>query len=247
MSNVLKAIEADREALLALCHELDDSIWTRDSGCPGWTVQDLVSHMACSFWLAVDMSNLPDSAGLTAERAADLYVESRRALTPKQILADYESVSLKGLEILAAVQGQDVDVPLGDVGTYPAALVPTAFAFEHYVHIRFDLFPPGGPFSGEPPASDELRLAPTLDWIEAALPQQNSELLDALDNAVEIRLTGAAGRTLQIGRADVAAQISCDSAAFVRWVTQRGGWKALGVDARGDPSALETVRRLRVF
>src|SRR5260370_32224481 len=111
MSNVLKAIEADRGALLALCQELDDSIWTRDSGCPGWTVQDLVSHMACSFWLAVDMSNLPDSAGLTPERAADLYVESRRALTPKQILADYESVSLKGLEILAAVQGQDVDVP----------------------------------------------------------------------------------------------------------------------------------------
>ena len=247
MSNVLKAIEADRETLLALCHELDDSIWTRDSGCPGWTVQDLVSHMACSFWLAVDMSNLPDSAGLTAERAADLYVESRRALTPKQILGDYESVSLKGLEILAAVQGQDVDVPLGDVGTYPASLVPTAFAFEHYVHIRFDLFPPGGPFSGEPPASDELRLAPTLDWIEAALPQQNSELLDALDNAVEIRLTGAAGRTLQIGNADVAAQITCDSAAFVRWVTQRGGWKALSVDALGDPSALETVRRLRVF
>jgi uncharacterized protein (TIGR03083 family) len=247
MSNVLKAIEADREALLALCHELDDSIWTRDSGCPGWTVQDLVSHMACSFWLAVDMSNLPDSAGLTAERAADLYVESRRALTPKQILADYESVSLKGLEILAAVQGQDVDVPLGDVGTYPASLVPTAFAFEHYVHIRFDLFPPDGPLSGEPPASDELRLAPTLDWIEAALPQQNSELLDALDNAVEIRLTGAAGRTLQIGNADVAAQITCDSAAFVRWITQRGGWKALGVDALGDPSALETARRLRVF
>ena len=150
MSNVLKAIKADREALLALCHELDDAIWTRDSGCPGWTVQDLVSHMACSFSLAVDMSSLPDSAEITAERAADLYVESRRALTPKQILADYESVSLKGLEILAAVQGQDVDVPLGDVGTYPASLVPTAFAFEHYVHIRFDLFPPGGPFSGEP-------------------------------------------------------------------------------------------------
>jgi hypothetical protein len=79
------------------------------------------------------------------------------------------------------------------------------------------------------------------------LPQQNGELLDALDNAVEIRLTGAAGRTLQIGNADVAAQITCDSAAFVRWVTQRGGWKALGVDALGDPSALETARRLRVF
>ena len=247
MSDALKAIEADREALLALCHELDDATWTRDSGCPGWTVQDLVSHMACSFWLAVDMSNLPDSAGLPAERAADLYVESRRWLTPKQILTDYESVSSRGLELLAAVQSQDVEVPLGDVGTYPASVVPTAFAFEHYVHIRYDLFPPDGLFGGEPPASDELRLAPTLDWIQAALPQQNSELLGGMDKAVEVHISGIGGRTLRIGDGDVAGQIDCDAPAFVRWVTQRGSWESLGVDAVGDPSALETVRRLRVF
>ena len=44
--------------------------------------------MACSFWLAVDMSKLPDSAGLPdAERAADLYVESRRSMTPAEILS----------------------------------------------------------------------------------------------------------------------------------------------------------------
>jgi uncharacterized protein (TIGR03083 family) len=247
MSNALKAIEADRTALLALCRDLDDSVWAKGSGCPGWTVQDLVSHMACSFWLAVDMSNLPDSAGLPAERAADLYVESRRSMTPKQVVADYESVSSKGLEVLAAVQGQDVDVPLGDVGTYPASVVPAAFAFEHYVHIRYDLFAPGGPVSGEAPASDELRLGPTLDWIESALPQQNAPLLDGLERAVEIRLTGVSARTLRIGGAEVGAQITCESTAFVQWVTQRGSWDSLGVDADGDPSALEIVRRLGVF
>lgn len=247
MSNALKAIETDREALLALCQQLDDSVWTKDSGCPGWSVQDLLSHMACSFWLAVDMSNLPNSAGLPAERAADLYVESRRSMTPAEVVADYESVSSRGLELLAAVQGQDVDVPLGDVGTYPASVVPTAFAFEHYVHIRYDMFPPGGPFGGEPPASDELRLAPTLDWIEAALPQQNAKLLDDLDQAVDIRLTGVSARNLRIGDSEVAAQITCESAAFVRWVTQRGSWEDLGVDAHGDPSTLDVVRRLSVF
>ena len=247
MSNALKAIETDREALLALCQQLDDSVWTKDSGCPGWTVQDLLSHMACSFWLAVDMSNLPNSAGLPAERAADLYVESRRSMTPAEVVADYESVSSRGLELLAAVQGQDVDVPLNDVGTYPASVVPAAYAFEHYVHIRYDMFPPGGPFGGEPPASDELRLAPTLDWIEAALPQQNAKLLDDLDQAVDIRLTGVSARNLRIGDSEVAAQITCESAAFVRWVTQRGSWEDLGVDAHGDPSTLDVVRRLSVF
>jgi uncharacterized protein (TIGR03083 family) len=246
-SSAIKAIEADRNTLLALCRDLDDAVWAKDSGCPGWTVQDLVSHMACSFWLAVDMSKLPDSAGLPAERAADLYVESRRSMTPAETLADYESASARGLELLAAVQSQDVEVPLGDVGTYPASVLPAAYAFEHYVHIRLDLFPPAGPLTGEPPASDALRLAPTLDWIEAAVPQQNSKLLDGLDEAVEIRLTGVSERTLRIGGGDVAAHITCDSKAFVRWVTQRGSWESLGVDGKGDPSALAVARRLHVF
>jgi hypothetical protein len=206
-----------------------------------------LSHMACSFWLAVDMSKLPDSAGLPAERAADLYVESRRSMTPAEILADYESASARGLELLAAVQSQDVEVPLGDVGTYPASIVPTAYAFEHYVHIRYDLFAPDGPFGGKPPASDELRLGPTLDWIEAALPQQNSELLSGLDKAVEVHLSGVDGRTLHIGDGDVAGQIDSDAAAFVRWVTQRGSWESLDVHAQGDPATLEVVRRLSVF
>ena len=42
-SSTLKAIEADRDALLALCRGLDDSVWSQNSGCRGWTVQDLVS------------------------------------------------------------------------------------------------------------------------------------------------------------------------------------------------------------
>jgi hypothetical protein len=168
-------------------------------------------------------------------------------MTPAEILADYESASARGLELLAAVQSQDFEVPLGDVGTYPASVVPAAYAFEHYVHIRLDLFPPAGPLTGEPPASDALRLAPTLDWIEAALPQQNSKLLAGMDEAIEIRLTGVSERTLWIGGGDVVAHITCDSKAFVHWVTQRGSWESLGVDGKGDPSALEVARRLHVF
>ena len=246
-SSALKAIEADRDALLTLCRGADNAVWSRDTGCPGWTVQDLVSHMACSFWLAVDMSKLPDSAGLPAERAADLYVDSRRSMTAAEILADYETASARGLELLAAVETQDVEVPLGDVGTYPASVVPTAYAFEHYVHIRYDLCAPDGPFDGEPPASDALRLVPTLDWIEAALPQQNSGLLSGLDNAVEVRLSGVDARTLKIGDGALAGRIDCDAAAFVRWVTQRGSWEYLGVEPQGDQAALDVVRKLSVF
>lgn len=248
MDDALRAIEEDRAALLALCPQIPKSVWAKESGCQGWSVQDLVSHMACSFWLAVDPTRLPDPAGLPAERAADLYVNARRSMTPEEVVADYEQVSLKGLEMLAAVAGQDFEVPLGDVGTYPASVVPAAFAFEAFIHIRYDLFAPDGPLEGEPPPADELRLGPTLDWIEAALPQQNASLLDALGNSVEVRLEGLCARTLRIGGGtDVAAEVTTDSAAFVRWVTQRGTWEDLGVRAEGEPSTLEMVRTLRVF
>ncbi|WP_085184073.1 maleylpyruvate isomerase family mycothiol-dependent enzyme [Mycobacterium sp. IEC1808] len=248
MTLALRAIEEDRKVMLALCPQIPKALWAKESGCPGWSVQDLVSHMACSFWLAVDPTNLPDPDGLPAERAADLYVESRRSMTPEEVVADYEQVSLRGLEMLAAVADQDFEVPLGDVGTYPASMVPAAFAFEAFIHIRYDLFSPDGPLVGDPPPADELRLAPTLDWIAASLPQQNASLLDAIGNAVEVRLDGLCSRTLRIGDgAEVAAHITSDSLAFVRWVTQRGTWEELGVRAEGDLSTLETIRKLRVF
>ncbi|GBE64988.1 hypothetical protein MFM001_14500 [Mycobacterium sp. MFM001] len=248
MSSTLKAIAKDRSAVLELCSQFPDSMWAQNSGCPGWSVQDLVSHMACSFWLAVDPSKLPDPGGLPAERAADLYVNARRSMTPEEVVADYESVSLRGLEMLAAVEGQDIEIPIGDVGTYPASVVPTAFAFEEFIHLRYDLFAPDGPLEGDPPPCDELRLAPTLEWIEAALPQQNSQLLNDLQNGVEVRLDGLCARTLRIGGdADVAARVTSDSQAFVRWVTQRGTWESLGVQAEGEPSTLDIIRRLRVF
>jgi uncharacterized protein (TIGR03083 family) len=248
MSSALKAVEADRETVLALARELDDSAWSKASGCPGWSARDVLSHMACSFWLAVDPSMLPDPGALPAERAADLYVEARRSMTHEQIVADYEAVSAKGLEVLAALQDQDVPVPLGDVGTYPASAIANAFAFEHFVHLRYDLLAPGGPLSAAAPTSDDLRLAPTLDWIEAALPQQNADLLARLDAAVQIDLDGS--RTVRVGgadAADTAARITCGPEAFVRWVTQRGTWEALGVHAEGDRSTCEIARQFSVF
>lgn len=248
MSATLDAVAEERRIVLELCSQMPDPLWAKDSGCSGWSVQDLVSHMACSFWLAVDPSRLPSPGDLPAERAADLYVESRRAMTPKEVVADYESVSARGLKVLAAIEGQDIDIPIGDVGTYPASVVPTTFVFESLIHTRYDLFAPDGPLPGDPPPVDELRLAPTLDWIEAALPQQNVALLNDLPTGVEVRLDGLCARTLHIGgRADVGARVTSDSQAFVRWVTQRGTWADLGVQADGDPSSLDVVRRLRVF
>jgi hypothetical protein len=43
------------------------------------------------------------------------------------------------------------------------------------------------------------------------------------------------------------ARLSSDAAAFVRWVTQRGSWAELGVQASGDEAQLAIARALHVF
>jgi len=134
-----------------------------------------------------------------------------------------------------------------DIGTYRASVLPSAFAFDHFLHIRSDLFAPRGPLTGTPPPSDESHLGPALDWVEAALPQQNAGLLADLGAAVEIDLFGPGARLLRLGPGEAASQVRSDTASFVRWVTHRTTWDAAGVERRGDEADLAVVRSLRVF
>jgi hypothetical protein len=138
-----------------------------------------------------------------------------------------------------------MEVPLGDLGTYPAALLPAAYSFDHYAHIRADVFGPRGPLRGTPPPSDRDRVVPVLDWIEAALPQQNQAAAQAC--SIQLEVTGAGARSISFGSGQPAATVRSDAPSFVRWVTQRGNWAELGVQATGDASALAAARTLKVF
>ncbi len=247
MTAAIEALKADRAALLGICAGLDDATWEAASGCEGWSVQDLIAHMGALYWMVVDPSTLPDVTGLPSERAQDAYVEARREMGPAAVLADYEIVSATALDVLAGFEGQDFEVPLGDLGTYAAALLPTAFCFDHYVHIRADLFAPRGPLTGQSPPSDELRLVPALDWIEAALPQQNQAVLTALGGSAEIVCHGPGARTIRIGSGDLLGQIVSDAPSFVRWVTQRSSWDAEGVKVIGEEGRLGPAQDLHVF
>ena len=243
----IDALAADREALLAICDGLPADQWAAPSGCAGWSVQDLVAHMDALFWLVVDPSTLPDTAGLPTEQAQDHYVVARRSWSAEQIVDDYRSVSAKAIEQLAALADQDFELPLGDLGTYPVSVLPNAYTFDHFTHIRADLFPPRGPLAGDPPPTDAAHLAPVLDWISAALPQQNADIVAGLTGALELGVDGPAPRAIALGAGAPQATVTSDGGAFVRWVTQRGTWDELGVVATGDASVLAAAKGLRVF
>ena len=244
----IEALRTEREVLLEVCAGLTEKEWASPSGCPGWSVKDLVAHLGALYWAVVDPSALPESGDLPTEDAQDLYVRERRSSSAGEVLADYESVSKQALDVLAGFEHAEFVVPLGDLGTYGASLLPTAFCFDHYTHIRADLFAPRGPITGAPPASDDLRLRPTLDWIEAALPQQNSETLASLARPAEIEITGTASRTIRLGGAgEAGASIRSDAFSLVLWVTQRASWEEVGAEATGHEHDLALMRELRVF
>jgi uncharacterized protein (TIGR03083 family) len=256
MSGAIEAISADRAALLDISRGLTDEQWQAPSGCAGWRVQDLVAHLGNLFWLAVDPGTLPDTAGLPTEAAGEAAVQARRDWSAADVLADYEAVSKTGLDRLAELAGLDGELSFGDLGTYQLAVLPSAYSFDHYTHIRADLFAPRGPLTGEPPPSDELRLGSALDWIEAALPQQNPAAASAC--TLEIQVTGpvlgtstgsasTATRLISFGHGEAMATICSDGPALVRWITQRGTWPELGVEAAGDAAALAAARTLKVF
>lgn len=248
MSTAVDALRSDRDELLRICDGFSPGEWAAPSGCPGWSVQDLVSHLAVLYWAAVDPSALPDVGHAGTERSQDIYVESRRGMAPAQVLDDYRAVSEKAFGVLADLSEADFDIPLGDIGTYPASLVPNAYVFDHYTHIRADLFTPRGPLEGPTPAAGRLHMSHVLDWIEAALPQQNAVALGALIAPVEISVKGSAPRTIRLGpEGPPAARVESDFDNCVRWTTQRGTWEELGVAASGHEQVLAVVRGLKVF
>ena len=247
MTQAIDGLEADRAALLEICAGLRDEDWSAPSGCAGWTVQDVVAHMGALYWLVVVQTKLPDVGDLPTERAQDLYVEHRRSMSAKEVLADYESVSAAALPRLSSMGRLDFEMPLGDLGTYKANMIPTAYSFDHYVHIRLDLFEPRGPLTGPPPPSEEPRLVPVLDWVAAALPQQSAEAVASLPGVVEFVITGPGARRIEVGSGDPAGQVSMTAPAFVKSVTQRGDWAVAEITPAGDGLTQASLSRLKVF
>lgn len=250
MDQAVKALAAEREEVLRIGSGLDAPGWDGPSGCQGWSVKDVVAHMGTLFWTAVDPSVLPDPTGMGTEEAAEVWVASRRGMSGPQVLDDYATVSEQALSVLEVMAGIDDEMEIGDLGTYPARTLPAAFAFDHYTHIRADLFSPRGSLPGPVPPSDDLRLAPTLAWIEAAVPQQNRALLqsDGFD-AADVVISGTAARTIRIGSPTGAASATArsDADTLVRWITQRGDWQSLGVEGEGDPTSLAVLQCIKVF
>ena len=246
-TTAVNTLRADRAALLEIGAQLTDAQWQAGSGCPGWSVKDVVSHLGALYWLATDPAVLPDAAGMPTEQAQDALVAARRPMSAAEVLADYESVSSRGVDVLASLVGQQARAGPGrlrQLSGWPAG---------QCVLVRPLHAHPGRPVrpawpAARPTAAVGRRAARSGAGLDRGGPaaaecQPPRRAARHADDHRDRR----GGRIIRLGQGEPVARISSDAAAFVRWVTQRGSWAELGVQASGDEAQLAIARALHVF
>ena len=96
-----------------LCEGLTDEQWDLATDCPGWTVKDNVAHMIGTERMLLGEQAPPaDISGAAHIRndigkANETWIESYRALTGKEVLDEFRSVTSRRLEVLRAMTSED--------------------------------------------------------------------------------------------------------------------------------------------
>jgi hypothetical protein len=176
----------------------------------------------------------------------ELGVGARKDWSTNDVLADYEAISAQAIDVFGSLQDEPLAstmIPMKNLGTHPMHLVPNAFAFDHYCHLRVDILKPTGPIDRPAPPSDELRLAPTIEWMLAGLPQMCEDALAKVVTApVRIEITGPGAQSITVGGdGEIAATIRSSSRDFVIWGTQRRPWRDFDVTIEGDAKLASAV------
>ncbi|MDP9331859.1 MAG: maleylpyruvate isomerase family mycothiol-dependent enzyme [Actinomycetota bacterium] len=246
----VEGFRAEREAILTVAKDMTAEEWLLPSACAGWTVRDVMGHMACTLHGVIDPAFLPDTTSGT-ERAMEPAVAERRTWPIEAVIDEYETYSEQAANVFASVQDAPLSetmLAMGELGTHPMSILPSTFLFDGYTHLRNDILTPNGSIDRPQPPRDEMRLRPTIEWMIAGLPWMCADALaGVVDRPLVLRLEGPGGGTWTIapggdeGRVVVSEKASVDAAAtvhgtdhdFVIWGTRRAPWRDL-VKVEGD-------------
>jgi uncharacterized protein (TIGR03084 family) len=240
-------LQAEQDRLADILEGLDAAHWASPSAADGWTIADVVLHLAQSEEAVVASSagTLPAPGtpgmtsrpqGLTVDEFADHAVCAERSATPP--LARWQTARAAALAALrAADPGQPlrwVEAPLK-----PATLATTRLA-EHWAH-GLDI---AGPLGLEYPDNERLR---HIAWLaHRTLPYAMALAgLTAGPVACELTAPGEAD-VWRFGPPDAASVISGPAGAFCRVAAQRLDPGRSGLRA-SDETAGQAIRLLRTY
>ncbi|HEY4409432.1 MAG TPA: maleylpyruvate isomerase family mycothiol-dependent enzyme [Acidimicrobiia bacterium] len=246
-NNRVAALRAERQAVLDFFGTLTPEEWDAPSGCPGWTVKNVLSHMSAAFHGCFTPWFISLLRTDNLERSNDGDVEKRSGWAPEKVLSEYRSWSARYLTIQPVMKGtglNHVKIRLGDLGKYPMGIIPAALTFDHHTHLRHDV---AGALGKTPPPTDAARMAVALEWMMAGIPQMCRASMSGIERPVDITLNGPGGGTwglsptpggimdLHPGGAPGASALVIGAASeFVLWGTTRESWRDHEVKVDGD-------------
>ena len=242
------AVDALRDEIARaglLIRSLTADEWAAPSGCMGWSVQDVVCHMASVFHTIADPSTIDGGASNDAEVNAEVPVQARRGWSAQQVVDEYDAWSTKGLAALSSLQEPpmaDVVIPLANLGSHPMHILCNAIVFDHYCHLRHDIGAAVARAATLP--HDERALGATLEWMLAGLPQMCVAALSECKQGVNLSFVGpAAGDyvlapgsdlwTVTPGHNRAFPAVVTSAHSFVSWGTKRSDWRK-EVTVQGD-------------
>lgn len=237
--SIFDDLEAEEERLQDILEGLDESQWATESGAPGWSVADVVLHLAQSEEGVVatvtgtGVDARPE-AGVSVDDQMARLVESQRD-TPDRIFQRWRTARVAALaELRAADPGRQlrwIEAPLK-----PPTLATTRLA-EHWAHA-LDIV---GPLGIDLPDTDRLR---HIAWLAHRSLAYAFLLVGQPDQQVHCKLTGPDGEIWEFGPQDAASSITGPAGAFCRVAAQRLAPGQSGLRAEGPhgPAALTVLR-----
>ena len=235
-ANTVNDLFATWSSIGKLCQPLTETQWKTPTACPGWSVQDIISHL---IGIERGMMGMEPTAHRSVRfdyvknpigEANEHEVDSRRSLTGAQVLSEWSDIVIRRTEALRTADesyfSTSARTPLGPGTVADFLQLRVLDCWIHEQDIRRALNMPGNE-SGPAAESTIDRLLGTLPMVigkRSATPEGET---------VNFRITGPVSRSLFItvlnGRAavvdtppvNVRTSFSIDSNTFVALATGR--------------------------
>jgi uncharacterized protein (TIGR03084 family) len=255
VEKIIADLAAEHASLQATLAGLSDVDWARDSRCPGWSIADVVLHMAQSDELAWGSARGDIAAGaaqagwdavllsnegpLDVDVIADRAVAAARGLAPADLLARHTAAA-DGMR--AALAACDPRAPLPwVVGRLPARTLATTRLAECWIHTG-DICDPLG-IKVEP--TERLWHIARLAW--RTIPYAFMKAGRELSGPVGLVLQSPAGGTWRFDPAEPAVTVvEGDGHAFCLLAARRLSPAESGLIATG-PDADAVLELTRTF
>lgn len=210
IDDVLHDLIDEYDRLDGILRGLTEAQWTSPSDAPGWTIADVVTHLAQSEEGVVTSIAAPRAGWTTRTEALDDVMATRvrsEATTPSETFARWRAASRGSLTALRAADPLR-HVPWAAAPLRPRTLATTRLA-EHWAH-GLDIT---GALEIEFPDADRLR---HVAWLgHATLPY--AMRLEGLDpQPVFCALTTPSGAIVNFGPSDASSTITGSLGTFCR-------------------------------